>query len=296
MLAATGIGELETAHSGETTPARVSFCVKTTETFKSAQWLDADNRVTRVFGDTAADADDEAQAVAESTDLKFVGPATAAVIDAAEFDGQAIADREVSFRMLVDAGVNPGVAAKIRRWHSLSWTFESGDDLGRRSEQIRHLQDDERAWVASSYGAGDEADADASSPVQPAATEDEWVASATDDRSPEIDAADASDDDFAAEASWVDKSGEREPSSSPTTADGSGDPLAAEAAWRERSKPTPLTTIDDIDDDDAATLEEAGVASIRSLATADPELLADVTGLPAERVESWHERASELAD
>ena len=88
----------------------------------------------------------------QATDLRFVGPATATVLADAPFGPDDVLSRRVSYRMLTDAGVNPGVAARIRREHSLSWSFEGGEDLDRRSVQIRGLRDDERAWIAASSG------------------------------------------------------------------------------------------------------------------------------------------------
>lgn len=237
------------------------------------------------------DDDDEAgedRTVEQPTDLLFVGPSTAAVVDGSEFSAQDVAEKRVSFRMLVEAGVNPGVAAKIRRHHSLSWSFESGDDLGRRSKQIRGLQDEERAWVASSYG-DDEDDEDDAAPADAdhtARTDHVGGARGADD------AADA--DQFAEEASWVAESSLAD--SEGASADGSGDPVAAEAAWRDRSKPTPLTELPGIGDAYAAKLSDAGVTSVRSLATADPELLADVTGLPTTKVAKWYAAANDRTD
>lgn len=95
----------------------------------------------------------------EPTALKFVGPATAERLADAAFGAAEIAAREVSFNMLRTAGVNPGVAAKIRREHSLPWSFETEDsdgDLDRRSTQVRGLGDGERAWVAASEGDWDD--------------------------------------------------------------------------------------------------------------------------------------------
>ena len=88
------------------------------------------------------------------TALKFVGPATAETLQAADIDVAAVRDKRVSYRMLVDAGTNLGVATKIRREHSLPWsiTGEENDDLDKRSDQVRGLRDEERAWVAASSG------------------------------------------------------------------------------------------------------------------------------------------------
>lgn len=267
--------------------------------------------MTHVFKHTPNDDDDggDDRVVTEPTDLKFVGPSTAAVVDAAEFSAQDVADKRISFRMLVDAGVNPGVAAKIRRCHSLSWSFESGDDLSRRSEQIRGLQDEERAWVASSY---DDSDDDEDAPAgddsaSPGGSDgNQWASSATTNDDDAV-AADAEDDGeaadgtatgadrFAAEASWVASSSLADGDDA-ASADGSGDPVAAEAAWRDRSKPTPLTELSGIGESYASKLADAGVTSVRSLATADPNLLADVTGLSKGKVATWYAEANEQAD
>ena len=185
---------------------------------------------------------EEPRAVADPTDVKFVGPATAAVLAEAEIDAADIVEKRVSYDGLVEAGVNNGVATKIRREHSLPWSFEGseGEDLERRSSQVRGLRDGERAWIAASSGDWKEADA---------------------------------------------------PSSA--SADGSGSASAAEAAWRDRSKPDPVTELPDIDDGRAAKLAEGGITSVRSLATADPERVADVLELDAELVREWCEAARE---
>ncbi len=101
---------------------------------------------------TKEDTGSDDTTVADVTDVKFVGPATATVIEDAPFDVEDIRNRTASYEMLREAGVNPGVAGRLRREHSLSWSFESGNDLGDRSSQIRGLQDDERAWIAASSG------------------------------------------------------------------------------------------------------------------------------------------------
>ncbi len=190
--------------------------------------------------------------------LKFVGPKTAAVLDEASFGADAIREKRVSFRMLVDAGVHPGVAAKIRREHSLAWSFSSGDDLERRSAQIRGLSEDEAAWVAASSGGwADQADR-VNNP--PGVTE------------PDLQTAESAE------------------------TDGSGDAFEAEAAWRTRSRPTPLETLDVIDTAAETLLAEAGITSVRSLATADPDRVADVLALDRSTVRQWHQLARDQYD
>jgi len=185
----------------------------------------------------------------DATSLRWVGEATAETLAASSLSAVDIRKKRVSYRQLVEAGVNPGVAAKIRREHSLSWSFEAGEGLDRRSTQVRGLGRAEAAWVAASAG--------------------DWEAA-------------------------TERTGDS------ATADGSGDPLAAEAAWRERSKPTPVSTLAAVADDtgeetgDAgaeALLAEAGITSVKSLATADYEHVADVLEVDRERVGRWHAAA-----
>ena len=69
--------------------------------------------------DRASDDDGEgAEDVMRSTDLEFVGKSTGASIDEADFSPRDVAEGRVSYRRLVDAGVNPGVAARVaERYH-----------------------------------------------------------------------------------------------------------------------------------------------------------------------------------
>lgn len=178
--------------------------------------------------------------VTQSTDVKFVGPATAAVIDDASFDVEDIPNRTVSYEMLREADVNPGVAGRLRREHSLSWSFESGNDLTDRSNRVRGLQDEERAWIAASSG------------------------------------------------DWEGKTAET------ATTDGSGEAKAEEAAWRDRSSPDPVTDVPAIDSALADELAEAGITSVRSMAIANPERVADSLAFDPDRVTKWRDAAHEL--
>ncbi len=189
------------------------------------------------------------------TDIKWVGPATAEVLADAPFDAVGITNKTVSYEMLIEAGVNAGIATKIRREHSLSWSFESSDDtLERRSTNVRGLQDGEREWVAASGGDWEDAE-----PETTETTDGDWT-----------------------------------PTGKATT-DGSGAAEAAEAAWRERSKPDPITDVESIDESIAETLAEGGITSVRSLATADPEHVADSLELDEERVTRWWNAARDIA-
>jgi len=170
----------------------------------------------------------------EPTELKFVGPATAAVIEDASFDAAGIRDRTVSFGML-DAGVNPGVAARIRREHSLPWSFDTEadrSDLTRRSDQVRGLNDGERDWVAASTGDWAEND--------PGEPNTEGV-----DAESGASAADATDTEGRANASGGATGESQSEASGAATAD-SIDPRPA-GEWPETARP------DDTDDEPAET-------------------------------------------
>ncbi|PSP54595.1 hypothetical protein BRC82_10185 [Halobacteriales archaeon QS_1_67_19] len=188
------------------------------------------------------------------TDIHFVGPATAEVLADAPFDATGIPEKTVSYELLVDAGVNPGVAARLRKKHSLPWSLAGDEEsLDERSEKVRGLRDGERAWVAASSG-----DWEATEPETAETTDGGWT-----------------------------PTGE-------ATADGSGAAEAAEAAWRERSKPDPVTDVPDVDERIAEVLANGGITSVRSLATADPEHVADSLNLDAERVTRWRDAARDL--
>ena len=204
--------------------------------------------------------------------VRFVGPATAATLRQAGYDATAITDKRVSYRRLVDAGVNPGVAAKIRREHSLSWSFRSGGDLGRRSAQVRGLGSAEAAWVAASAG--------------------DWE-SASEPSTDELTDESAADETPARTPSTTD-----EPTPWPThgqTTETQREAVSAEAAWRARSTPTPVGELKAIDDETVDLLAEAGISSVRQLAAIDSERVADVLELPSTVVEEWSQAARAAA-
>jgi predicted flap endonuclease-1-like 5' DNA nuclease len=207
--------------------------------------------------------DESSNDEAELTDIHFVGPATASVLADAEFEGTGIRDKTISYEMLIEAGVNPGVATRLRKEHSLHWSFggndEDDDSLEQRSEKVGGLQDEERAWVAASSG-----DWESTEPETTSTTEGDWSPTG----------------------------GTETPEAS---ADGSGAAEAAEAAWRERSKPDPVTDVPGVDAETAERLADGGITSVRSLATADPEHVADSLGLDQALVTEWRDAARDRA-
>ncbi len=200
---------------------------------------------------------------AELTDLKFVGPATAAVLKRVGVDVSHIEERRVSHAQLVRFGVNPGVAARIRREHSLSWSLEGGEDLDRRAKQVRGLKDGERAWVAASKKGWEVADTSGTD-------------SATESQSEEEDG----------EIAWRNESWPVQPEAD--------EDFEAEAEWRAKSKPTPVTEVSGIGSAYASQLGEAGINSVRTLATCDPERVADSLDLSVATVEEWRAAARAL--
>lgn len=191
------------------------------------------------------------------TDLLYVGPATAPVLEGEGIDPADVEERRVSHAQLVDAGVNPGVAAKIRREHSLPWSLSGGgEDLDRRAEQVRGLKDGEREWVAASASDWDE-----QAPPERPATEQETTELTS--------------------RPW------------PNGADGDFD---AEAEWRDRSAPTPLSALSVLSETDRDRLAEAGITSVRRLATCDPDTVATSLDIDAETVREWRETARERAE
>lgn len=94
-------------------------------------------------------------AVLELRDLRYIGQTTAEILADASISAAHIRDQAVSYLRLVDEGVDPGVAARIRREHSLPWSDEpsEGPRLRRRAQHVRHLRDDERSWIDESWAA-----------------------------------------------------------------------------------------------------------------------------------------------
>jgi hypothetical protein len=243
--------------------------------------------------------EDAVDATLES--IRYVGPATASVLESNGFGSTAITGKRVSYRMLVDAGVNPGVAAKIRREHSLSWSFSSGGDLDRRSTQVRGLGTAEAEWVAASAGdwqqetdqqstggsSGDIVDPGAASETSEASEETDIESTAT---TPWPTHGISTSHTASSASTTVDK-----PTVN-TVTDGSGDASSAEAAWRARSRPTPVTELADVDSPAADLLAEAGITSVRSLATADPARIAAVLELPSTLVDMWYQCARDVYD
>lgn len=204
-------------------------------------------------------------AEAELTDLKFVGPATESVLERAGIEPEHISERRVSHAQLVKLGVNPGVAARIRREHSLSWSLSGGEDLDRRAEQVRGLQDGERAWVAASSAGWEDR--------EPSVEED-------------LGDEDAEEESVDAETAW------RNENWPETTVD--REEFEAEAEWRMQSSPTPVTAVDGIGEKYAGLLAEGGIRSVRSLATCDPERVARSLDLTEKQVRTWREDARDL--
>lgn len=101
----------------------------------------------------------------------------AALVDAG-VDPEAVADKECSYRTLLDAGVEGSIADGLRRRLSLPWSFETDGDLDRRSAEVRGLGEAEREWIAASgdedWQAFEQARSRASETDRDAETERPW--------------------------------------------------------------------------------------------------------------------------
>lgn len=86
------------------------------------------------------------------TDLPGVGAGTAAIINGSSFTAADIVTRNVSYTMLLDAGVKERIADDLRREYSLVWSFVWTDnpDLRERASRLKGLSDAEREWIAAS--------------------------------------------------------------------------------------------------------------------------------------------------
>lgn len=212
----------------------------------------------------------------ELEELRYLGPATAERLRAEGVEAADIRDKRISYRRLVDTGINAGVATKIRRWHSLPWTFGGEESqLDNRSKNVRRLREGEREWVAAST--------DHDETIEPI-TDADWIPSG---------AADESEDRSVRHDSDWTPSGAVD-GVTDAEADGGVTAVVAEAAWRERSKSEPVTTVKGVTADDAERLAEARITSVRRLATADPEQVADLLDIAYEAVEDWHSHATTL--
>jgi len=82
--------------------------------------------------------------------VESVGPETAKLLSRADISPDGLRGGDVSYRDLVDAGVDEAVAADLRREFSLPWSFEVGGDLSARSAAVGTLSSTERDWIAAS--------------------------------------------------------------------------------------------------------------------------------------------------
>ncbi|ADB60059.1 hypothetical protein Htur_1167 [Haloterrigena turkmenica DSM 5511] len=74
-------------------------------------------------------------------------------LENAGVDPDAVREKEYSYRLLLNAGLDEATADTLRRRFSLPWSFEGDGDLERRSSEVRGLGAAEREWIAVS---GDE--------------------------------------------------------------------------------------------------------------------------------------------
>ncbi|WP_394348181.1 DUF7409 domain-containing protein [Salinadaptatus halalkaliphilus] len=92
----------------------------------------------------------EEKIVADAETARALETETRTHLEDAGIDPNTVLDKECSYRALLDAGVDESVAERLRRRFSLPWSFETDGDLGRRSDEVRGLDEAERAWIAAS--------------------------------------------------------------------------------------------------------------------------------------------------
>lgn len=94
--------------------------------------------------------------VAETRDgaARLLEPGHREALEDAGIEPAVVSRESCSYRMLLDAGLDEGVADALRRQFSLPWSFETDGDLDRRSSEVRGLGEAERAWVAASADEG----------------------------------------------------------------------------------------------------------------------------------------------
>jgi len=110
--------------------------------------------------DTACDADDGPDSDPALTDLPGVDEDVGDELESADVTPEDLTDRRVSFRDLVEAGVDPETAAKLRTEFSLHYASTLGDGLSERSDAMEHLRGNERTWIAASDGDWENAEYD----------------------------------------------------------------------------------------------------------------------------------------
>lgn len=101
----------------------------------------------------ASDEDPTPRDSRQPGDLRYVGPATADLLEEAPFSAADIEAGRVSYRALLEVGIQPAVAERLRREHALVWAFRwqvAGGDLPERADRLSGLDDEERAWIAAS--------------------------------------------------------------------------------------------------------------------------------------------------
>lgn len=102
-----------------------------------------------------------------------VDEATAATLREADVSARDVLERRVSYRDLVEAGLDPEAAKRLRQEHSLHYSSTLGGDLTERSDSVGNLGDNERAWISASDGDWEDAEYDHILPDRDAA--DVWA-------------------------------------------------------------------------------------------------------------------------
>lgn len=244
--------------------------------------------------------------MSENTDsdlreVHYVGPVTADRLRAESVTAADVREKRVSYHRLVEAGINPGVATKIRRWHSLPWTFGGEEtQLEKRSETVRGLREGEREWVAAS--SGERGDSEPSGRER-STTPGDWTPSSERTEASPVDSptglrdgdwtptgTTGNTDDPRTGSDWSPEPGTQERTVD-TETDGSGAADAAESAWRRRAASDPVVALEGITPEIATVLADANVTTVRRLATSDPEHVSRTLDVDVARVVEWKRTA-----
>jgi hypothetical protein len=86
----------------------------------------------------------------DHTTLPGVDDADATALERADIAAVDVRERAVSYRDVLDAGVDRETATVLRREFSLPYSTRFGEGLADRSDEVTGLQDGERDWVAAS--------------------------------------------------------------------------------------------------------------------------------------------------
>jgi len=193
------------------------------------------------------------------------------------------------------------VAARIRREHSLPWSFDTEadrSDLNRRSDQVRGLNDGERDWVAASTGDWADDDPDETDTENKRESQGTTPADAIDPRPegdwPETARPDDTEDEPAETTAWPETARPETTGRGDTDDAATGDTPSADEESPDDVGPWPATArpggfAPDTESDPNAP--DAGT-TVAGDGTGDRQATADGSGDPVQAETAWRERSA----